>query len=1591
MVAAAMLLSRQVAAQTPSASVIPLGDTTDMVLNSASNLPYVSSAAGYTQQLVLSAELEGAAMITGIDLYCGIINTGRASCSIYLANTYVPDLGDGLVPFGATFQLVAVDSLACMHQGWNHYEFDTAFFYNGLGNLIVAFDCPWGFGGGHFYSEHIIQPLSRYTFSRLANVSPITTSDLTYYRNVMRLHTQPVSQVVTGCPAPTLWVDSAGATALRVRWSPGYQDTSWVVECVADGDTSWHGSSLVWGDTSYTLTGLTSNTHYTVRLTAFCTDTFTTVLRHVVTSCTPAVLPYSEGFEGQWDMPDCWLTVLGSRGDYPAVGTTPHSGIRSVWMKGGAVVLPAVDAEPDSVEISFFAYFSENPPSYVPTADLYVGMVSDALDFSTFVPVDTVTLSRHAGWTPVVVRFDHYSGPWGRIALMCADTNRRGIYLDDIAVNRIVPCQTIMSVSVDQVTDTSAVVHWADSSAVYYEVACVPAGNAIDSSHIVTDIRTDSLLLTGLMDNTLYEVYVRSYCGSFNTNWSASVQFRTQCSALDTLPYTEDFDSYTGGSIRPMNLPCWHGFVAGDTYEDYFPGGGHSGMRMLQWRSHWSTGATDYIVLPAINTAANPMGTLLLSFWARNDEDLTNFYDDGRLLVGVMTDPDVDSTFQLIDTVSINSDEWQRYDIPLSSYSGSGRYITLKECTGMGTHGWCLMYIDDIEVDLIPPCTGVTGMRLSGLTASTVTVEWDDVDTGAAYQTFISPSSTALPVADSAVLDTSVCTFGGLAAGTSYYVWVRAICSKGGFSPWEGPLQVVPGVWNMRANHNDTLSMCGVTVYDNGGPNSTITAQNSTLVIMPTQPGTLVTASGQITLPNEDMVFTVYDGVGTTGAVLWSSDGVSQFNYPFGPLVSNSGPLTLALTLYYNQTFYGDGFELNVSCIPDSCVVKNLRLDSAVPQSDTMLNITWDCNGATYYEVEYGPKGFVQGTGTLDTTSAASYTLAGLTSFARRDVYVRSVCGMGANCDTSSWVRGTFITQPCPDAVYRENFNSSMNQVRDMVVPIGPNNTYSECYYVQTIVDSAFLAGLEGGITAMAFHPATPAVADRMSNMTVYLANVSDVEFSSGIIVPDSAHRFVKVIDSANFCYGLNTEWQVYGFDRPFLWNGHSNLLVSVLMRNPMAGDWYGTLAYYYAHTTSSLHKSYVVWDAPASFSIYNANTYTNTSWRAGTGDLRFYTNTCHMPLCAEPVVDTVAVGYESVTLSWHGTGTSYQLTLSPDMTGEGLVLESGTSHTFTGLMPATTYQVSIRQDCMGDSLGYSDWVTIEFTTDSFLCPAPDSFAVYDITRSSATFNWEGDAAGDASWQLEVWTPGSRHVSHLVTEHPFVIEDLNPGTTYCAYIHGYCGSANQITGEWSDTLCFTTPTCPDVTGFDTSAVATTSVSLVWNADERVQDYLLEYGPAGFTLGSGISQIVTADSCTVGGLAPSTAYDFYLRARCDEDWFSDEYASLLNVVTRQPVGVVTPEGEDVPFSLTIVPNPAKGVTTLYLEGLPKQYRGAIEVTVSDLSGREVLTRSVECDGRCRLMLNLEDLTQGAYFVRVECGGGSQSPGWQAVRKLIVIGE
>ena len=203
--------------------------------------------------------------------------------------------------------------------------------------------------------------------------------------------------------------------------------------------------------------------------------------------------------------------------------------------------------------------------------------------------------------------------------------------------------------------------------------------------------------------------------------------------------------------------------------------------------------------------------------------------------------------------------------------------------------------------------------------------------------------------------------------------------------------------------------------------------------------------------------------MGTSGTELWNDYGVTA-NQTFGPLTSESGPLTIYFHSDGSVTY--DGYAINVSCVSAYCRVLNLRLNPAVPQSANQLALTWDTNGSLSNEVEYGPHGFTRGTGTTLTTYTNSVVITGLTALTNYDVYVRSIC---SSTDTGSWSSGTFQTAMCDNVGIAENWTSTSSPTTTEFGPVG----YS-CYnysYTQMIIDSAQLASITGDITAFAFKP----------------------------------------------------------------------------------------------------------------------------------------------------------------------------------------------------------------------------------------------------------------------------------------------------------------------------------------------------------------------------------------------------------------------------------------------------------------------------------------------------------------------------------------
>lgn len=76
------------------------------------------------------------------------------------------------------------------------------------------------------------------------------------------------------------------------------------------------------------------------------------------------------------------------------------------------------------------------------------------------------------------------------------------------------------------------------------------------------------------------------------------------------------------------------------------------------------------------------------------------------------------------------------------------------------------------------------------------------------------------------------------------------------------------------------------------------------------------------------------------------------------------------------------------------------------------------------------------------------------------------------------------------------------------------------------------------------------------------------------------------------------------------------------------------------------------------------------------------------------------------------------------------------------------------------------------------------------------------------------------------------------------------------------------PTCPEPTLFSHNSSSTSSATFGWTNGGSDVSWILEYGPVGFSSGSGISiAISTSGTGTVNGLNPSSLYHVYLRSIC----------------------------------------------------------------------------------------------------------------------------
>ena len=317
------------------------------------------------------------------------------------------------------------------------------------------------------------------------------------------------------------------------------------------------------------------------------------------------------------------------------------------------------------------------------------------------------------------------------------------------------------------------------------------------------------------------------------------------------------------------------------------------------------------------------------------------------------------------------------------------------------TSSYAVCHDYTLHVVEAPSCLTPDGLAAT-VSGDTATLTWTAGE-GNAWEVIWGPTgfNPDTVITNTTTVYTPTCEIPGLTAGT-WQARIRTICS-GEQSFWTLPVAINVGLYYMSTSGSDTLRSCSIVIYDDGGPSNSYSGNcQSTLVLLPSQANSVVKINGSAYTEGSWDYLTIYDGIGTTGEVLWTDNGVSQ-NQTFGPFMSEA----MTIVFHSDGSVQYSGFEINVSCEPmPTCPRPDSLMVVSVDTSEVTLQ--WvDANGSTW-AVEYGPAGFIPGDASNPDIHFADFytttgTVTGLNPGTKYDFYLMSVCG--SNEGDTSWTR----------------------------------------------------------------------------------------------------------------------------------------------------------------------------------------------------------------------------------------------------------------------------------------------------------------------------------------------------------------------------------------------------------------------------------------------------------------------------------------------------------------------------------------------------------------------------------------------------------
>ena len=615
-----------------------------------------------------------------------------------------------------------------------------------------------------------------------------------------------VDGAATSTTLPVAWTANSGETAWRLQYKPA-----------ADSTAVW--TTLDIAANPYTITGLGAFTEYEVRVAAVCTEEDFTDYGKSIIAKTAAVVPFIQTFDTtsmpvEWKRYEALLEAVQESGAQLEASKNGWS----VGLKNGVfnnehlylniagtdtkhwLVSPVIEMQA-GYQLTFDLALTTNAGS-APAAvtagnqndDQFIVFISnnggaDWTALGTWGNQGQGTSFDQISTEGQTVKFDlsAYAGQSIMLAFYGESTEANGdnnLHISNVAIDLIPACERPLSITLGNVTGTTAEITWdADEEGTWeYGYVANPAADFAPAEEDYTGSTSEKIAeLSELAETTDYVFFVRRACSETEKSEPLMKTFKT-IQTPAALPYDWDFESGNGWLFFNGELTNkWvYGTATSNSPTHALYISNDNGLSYAYTHAYTTVYATKTFFFPEA-------GLYSFSFdWKANSDA----YDYLRVaLAPAATEVEASSASTAPIGATSLPDGWIALDggSKLCGQSNWQRQLSEVEVPQAGYHKVIIVWrnnsytgdapgaIDNFKISRLT-CRMPQGLSVSDITANTASFSWNDDEDGMSWQYACvaagqTPTEYAIVAQNSIVVE-------GLEESSAYDFYLRKYCGE---------------------------------------------------------------------------------------------------------------------------------------------------------------------------------------------------------------------------------------------------------------------------------------------------------------------------------------------------------------------------------------------------------------------------------------------------------------------------------------------------------------------------------------------------------------------------------------------------------------------------------------------------------------------------------------------------------------------------------------------------------------------------------------------------------------------------------------------